>query len=1228
VPGLGRSAGAPVAGGGAFAAGLPPAVDRVLASPSGGTPIPPEVRRRVEPHVGTDLGAVRVLTGPRAAVAAASLGARAFTVGSTIALGRGESPHDTRLMAHEAAHVVQQEGAANRSAVHRATIMRDLTDLLPDLPDLPDISVTDLVPQWILDGVTDAVRSIPGYRLLTQVIGTDPLTGAPVEADRQAMLDELLSYGPFGAAVGQALQGMDALGDVVAVVTETLSQYRLTFARLKSDVDAAWDQFSVTNGIDGNVAIVVRVVEGILADVRRFVSDLVERVLAIVREAVLDLVEPLLTEDPTIGPVWSLATKVFHHDPLRGVPVEAETVDILADFLHLTGQDTALDQMRERGTLQETADWLDTQFETFLGLLDQATTLFSDAWAAIQPENLGTLLETLPGLAQRAFALIVGVGSFAGTVLAKVLELVKKSLLDMLSRHAYAIPGFRMVSVIIGRNPFTGEEVARTAENLIGGFITLLPGGEATYQQLSETGVIGEAAARIESAMATLGITPDLVIRTFLGLWDTLSLEDLLAPVDAFQRVVALFGEPIARIFEFVTVVVQVVVELVLRLMNFPTDLLASIMTQTVQAITDIRRDPVGFLLHLLEALKAGFQGFFANALQYLMQGLVSWLFRGLSQLGITIPTEISFASILGLVLEVLGLSMEFVWRKLGEHVGEDRVAMIRENLDRLGQAWAFVQDVQSGGIAAIWGYVADQLSTLWSTILSMASEWIMSTIVTNGMTKLLSFLDPSGIMAVVNSCIAFFNAVQSAIEYVREILEIVNTFVSTLAAVARGDITPGAQMIEGGLAASIPVALGFLAAQLGLGDVPEKIAEIIRSIRDVVEAAIDWLIEQALKLGAAALDALEVRRGTDEVPGTATPAPGRASDVLGVKALALARLEERIIVGSSLDEIRAIVASVYEDLSSQGLKSLTLTPVGDGDALSVMAEASPATNLLTLIPKVSESSAAVVRTFVRLTLAAGESVLAMRTVEIPAEPTDDTITAHIANTHGLSAIAKTAPGASDLWQDTKRQLTTMIEVEVPGGAGAGMDPTMKVRRARGRHVDDAGKRVNPGEGFFIEGKEYYLVRAAEPERRGATHTGAVLMDGGTDRLDAIFWSRGSGDPSNARSHAETAFMNWFRSLDESIRARVRHIQLQNDPYSPCWTCAGNLVGFLRPLFAKGITGELSWSEAYERAEEGGGRAGGWSTKSSLDSLKELWQGPYGPYPTLNVGYEKRRMGS
>ncbi len=704
-------------------------------------------------------------------------------------------------------------------------------------------------------------RSLPGYELLSQVVGRDPLTGQQVAVERSALVEALLTYGPFGPAVSVVLQAADVLGDVVTALTDGLASHGLTLARVLSDVDAAFSEFTLSNGIDANLAIVRRYVSAFLADVLAFVQQIAHQVIEIVRAVVATLAEPLLQTEP-IGSVWRLTTQVLHYDPLRGVPVETPTVEILAGFLALIGQQDALAQMQQRGTLQATADWLDTQVATFAGLVGQLGTLFSNAWAAIQPENLPHLLETLPALAQQAFSLVQGVAGFAVTVIATVLDLVKRSLLGWLSEYAAQVPGFDMIIVIIGQNPFTGEAVPRTAETLIRGFITLLPGGAAMYESLAESGVIVSAAERIEGALVSLGITAEMVMRTFLGVWNLVTLESLLAPITTFAQVVALFGDPIRRILEFVTVVVEVVVTLVLRLMNVPVELLSSIIASTVAAISDITRDPVGFLLNLLAALKAGFMGFFGNIVTHLTQGLMDWLFRGLGELGVTIPTQWSLGAALDLVLQVLGLSVDFLWRKLGEHLGEERVALIRENLDRLSGAWTFIQDVQQRGLAAVWDVVADQLSNLWQTVLSMAMEWIMTRVVASATTKLLSMLDPTGVMAVVNSGIAFFNAVQSAVEYVRDMLEVLGMYVSTLAAVAAGNIEPGARMIEQGLAAIIPIAIGFLARQVGLGNMPERIVEIIGRLREMVERAIDWLIAQALRLGRAVLDALGLGGG------------------------------------------------------------------------------------------------------------------------------------------------------------------------------------------------------------------------------------------------------------------------------------------------------------------------------------------------------------------------------
>jgi hypothetical protein len=78
------------------------------------------VRTRMESALGRDFSKVRVHTGEDASHLSDAYGARAFTVSDHIAFGRGEylpgTPVGDALIAHELAHVVQQEGASSSSA--------------------------------------------------------------------------------------------------------------------------------------------------------------------------------------------------------------------------------------------------------------------------------------------------------------------------------------------------------------------------------------------------------------------------------------------------------------------------------------------------------------------------------------------------------------------------------------------------------------------------------------------------------------------------------------------------------------------------------------------------------------------------------------------------------------------------------------------------------------------------------------------------------------------------------------------------------------------------------------------------------------------------------------------------------------------------------------------------------------------------------------------------------
>jgi hypothetical protein len=123
----------------------------------------------MESGFGRDLGDVRIHTGSEAAAAAGRVHARAYTVGSDIVFGAGEytpaSAAGRRLIAHELAHVVQQQGSTGgvlgvqRASVATRTYLRNLS-VGPDGVDaLPD----DLIAQ------TEEFRSLMDSGLVWQI---------------------------------------------------------------------------------------------------------------------------------------------------------------------------------------------------------------------------------------------------------------------------------------------------------------------------------------------------------------------------------------------------------------------------------------------------------------------------------------------------------------------------------------------------------------------------------------------------------------------------------------------------------------------------------------------------------------------------------------------------------------------------------------------------------------------------------------------------------------------------------------------------------------------------------------------------------------------------------------------------------------------------------------------------------------------------------------------------
>lgn len=811
------------------------------SSKGGGNTLTSDTQERMESHFGTDFSNVRIHTSESAIQMNQQIGAQAFTFGNNIFFNKGKYQPGTHsgdhLLAHELTHTIQQTGHLKRKEME--------ISLAPEM--VQGFGILDLIPDWIINGA----RHIPGYTLMTVIIEFDPLLNQSVERTPIRLIEGLMGLVPFGTVVFDKLQEHGLIQRVYDWVLGQMQSLNLSTEGLFRLVEEAWRElrFPFTNAIE----VITEKFSRLINRVITFANGLIDQLISWIKEAMINFAEPFLEQNRA----WSLIKKIIHYDPLRDEPVEATTLEILEDFLLLIGRETELEQMRERGTLQETTDWLDGQVGTFMSLLGELRGLILSVWDAIQPSNLANIVQNIQNLGLQATGFLQRVWDFASSVATEVLKIIKDFLLSWLNSFAADIPGFTLLTVILGKNPLTDQEVPRSIENIIRGFMGLIPGGEAKFQELKQSGVIPRAAGQIEALIQELGISWAFINQLFTQLWNSFTINDLVNPVAAFQRIVSRFGEPISRLVSFVSEVVKIVLVLILEIMGIPPEMVQNIITNALSAFEDIKNDPVGFLLNLMNAVKEGFMGFLNNIGTHLLNGFQNWLFGTLADAGIQIPQDLSIRSILGMAMEILGVTVDNILDRLATRIGEERVARIRAILDTLSGVWAFVQDVIERGPIAIWEYVQEQLSNLWTIIKDGIMGFIQEKVIQQAITWLLSFLDVTGIMPIIRGVQTVFNAISSFIEKLREILGIVNSFVAGVADIARGNVRSAAAFLERALADGIPVAIAFLAKQLGLGNISEKIQEMVEAARTKINEAIDWLIDMALRAGTAVLGVL-----------------------------------------------------------------------------------------------------------------------------------------------------------------------------------------------------------------------------------------------------------------------------------------------------------------------------------------------------------------------------------
>lgn len=316
----------------------------------------------------------------------------------------------------------------------------------------------------------------------------------------------------------------------------------------------------------------------------------------------------------------------------------------------------------------------------------------------------------------------------------------------------------------------------------------------------------------------------------------------------------------VAKAKDALTGVIQTIIEL--------KNMLMGVLSRAAGVIGTIIKDPVRFLGNLIGAVKQGLNQFVGNIGKHLQQGLMGWLMGTLGGAGIRMPESLDLKGILSLVMQVMGLTYTNIRARAVKLVGERTVGA----MEKTAQVF---QLLASEGPVGMWHLIQDKVGDLKEQVLGQIKDFVITKIITAGITWLLSLFNPAA--AFIKACKMIVDVIMFFIERGSQIMELVNAILDSVSAIASGSLGQAAAKVEQALGKALPVAISFLASLIGVGGISDRVKKIIGSVQKPIFSAIDGVVTAAAK-------GFKKLTGGKDKPGTEGEADSQARLKQGMK--------------------------------------------------------------------------------------------------------------------------------------------------------------------------------------------------------------------------------------------------------------------------------------------------------------------------------------------------------
>ena len=248
----------------------------------------------------------------------------------------------------------------------------------------------------------------------------------------------------------------------------------------------------------------------------------------------------------------------------------------------------------------------------------------------------------------------------------------------------------------------------------------------------------------------------------------------------------------------------------------------------------DIVSDLSGFVGNLVAAIRLGFEKFAGNLKRHLLAGLAGFLAGSLLKEGISPPKDLSPKSILLTVFESIGLTPGGFRERLGKRLQKRGI-----DLGPLERAWGFLSSLLGGGMQGLVAGLLAYAGNLKAMLVDSLLAWLSTAVLKKGLEFIAALALPgAGAVRIL------FNVVGFLKERAGQIAALFRAVMGTVGSLAKGDTETTANKIEATLARLLPVAIGFLAGLLGIGDLIAKgVKKVLGGLGRFVDKAFDAIV-------------------------------------------------------------------------------------------------------------------------------------------------------------------------------------------------------------------------------------------------------------------------------------------------------------------------------------------------------------------------------------------------